>query len=212
MIEPPFTVSPQRGQSGVKPGGSITLLFTHAMMSHVRVVSLVVPSDQVVVVPRGETRCTINETMAPKYWPGESPVGRKIWVWHDEKFHREIVGVVGDTRASLETAAESQMYVPFSQDAGWGSLSLVVRTNGEPTAFAGAVRNQIKAVDKGMVIYNLKTLDDVVATAVSPRRTPMLLLSSLAGVAMLLAMRRASSCVRRFITVRRLSLCGSGSK
>ena len=130
----------------------------------------------------------VNETMARKLWPGESPVGRRIWVWHDEKFHREIVGVVGDTRVSLDTEAESQMYVPFAQDAGWGSLSLVVRTNGEPTALAGAVRNEIRAIDKVMLIYNVKTLDDVVAIAAGPRRTPMLLLSSFAGVAMLLAM------------------------
>jgi putative ABC transport system permease protein len=144
----------------------------------------------------------VNETMARKLWPGESPVGRKIWVWHDETFHREIVGVVGDTRASLDTEAESQMYVPFAQDAGWGSLSLVVRTNGEPTALAGAVRNQIKAVDKGMVIYNLKTLDDVVAVAAAPRRTPMLFLSSFAGVAMLLAMLGIYGVTAYYVTQR----------
>src|SRR2546425_7972493 len=123
----------------------------------------------------------VNETMARKLWPGESPVGRRIWVWHDEKFHREIVGVVGDTRVSLDTEAESQMYVPFAQDAGWGSLSLVVRTNGEPTALAGAVRNEIRAIDKVMLIYNVKTLDDVVAIAAGARRAPMFLGSFFAG-------------------------------
>jgi len=144
----------------------------------------------------------VNETMARKLWPGESPIGRKIWVWYDEKFHREIVGVVGDTRASLDTAAESQMYVPFAQDAGWGSLSLVVRTHGEPTALAGAVRNDIRAVDKGMIIFNVKTLDDVVAIAAAPRRTPMLLLSSLAAVAMLLAMLGIYGVTAYYVTQR----------
>ena len=144
----------------------------------------------------------VNETMARKLWPGESPVGRKIWVWHDEKFHREIVGVVGDTRVSLDNEAESQMYVPFAQDSGWGSLSLVVRTNGEPTALAGAVRNEIRAVDKAMLIYNVKTLDDVVAIAAAPRRTPMLLLSSFAGVAMLLAMLGIYGVTAYYVTQR----------
>jgi putative ABC transport system permease protein len=144
----------------------------------------------------------VNETMARKLWPGESPIGRKIWVWHDEKFHREIVGVVGDTRAFLDTEAESQVYVPFAQDAGWGSLSLVVRTNGEPTALAGAVRNEIRAIDKGLVIYNVRTLDDVVAIAAAPRRTPMLLLSSFAGVAMLLAMLGIYGVTAYYVTQR----------
>ncbi len=144
----------------------------------------------------------VNETLARKLWPGESPVGRKIWVWHDEKFHREIVGVVGDTRAYLDSEAESQIYVPFAQDAGWGSLSLAVRTNGEPTALAGAVRNEIRAVDKGMTIYNVKTLDDVVTTAAAPRRSPMLLLSTFAGVAMLLAMLGIYGVTAYYVTQR----------
>jgi putative ABC transport system permease protein len=144
----------------------------------------------------------VNETMARKLWPGESPVGRKLWVWYDEKFQREIVGVVGDTRADLDTEAESQMYVPFAQDAGWGVLSFVVRTNSEPADLAGPVRNEIRAVDKRMVIYNVKTLDDVVAIAAAPRRTPMLLLSSFAGVAMLLAMLGIYGVTAYYVTQR----------
>ncbi|HEU4477527.1 MAG TPA: FtsX-like permease family protein, partial [Pyrinomonadaceae bacterium] len=144
----------------------------------------------------------VNETMARKLWPGESPIGRKIWVWYDEKFHREIVGVVADTRRSLDTEAESQMYVPFAQDAGWGTLSLVVRTKGEPTDLAGAVRTEIRAIDKGVLIFNVKTLDDVVAIAAAPRRTPMLLLSSFAGVAMLLAMLGIYGVTAYYVTQR----------
>lgn len=144
----------------------------------------------------------VNETLARKLWPGENPVGRKIWVWYDEKFFREIVGVVGDTRISLDTEAESQMYVPFAQDAGWGTLSLVVRTKGEPTDLAGAVRTEIRAVDKGMLIYNVKTLDDVIDIAAAPRRTPMLLLSSIAGVAMLLAMLGIYGVTAYYVTQR----------
>ena len=144
----------------------------------------------------------VNETMARKLWPGESPVGRKIWVWYDEKFFREIVGVVGDTRLSLDAEAESQMYVPLAQDSGWSTLSFVVRTNGEPAALTGAVRNEIRAVDKGVLIYNVKTLDDVVAIAAAPRRTPMLLLSSFAGVAMLLAMLGIYGVTAYYVTQR----------
>ena len=130
----------------------------------------------------------VNETMARQLWPGESPVGKRITIWRDEKFPREIVGVVGDTKPSLDTEAGSQMYVPYAQDSNWTGMSLVIRTNGEPTALTGAVRNEIRSLDKGIPVFNVKTMDDVLAISVGPRRTPMLLLSAFAGVALLLAM------------------------
>jgi putative ABC transport system permease protein len=130
----------------------------------------------------------VNETMARKLWPGESPVGRHITIWRDEKFPREIVGVVGDIKPSLDTEAGSQMYVPFAQDSNWSGMSLVIRSSGDPTTTTAAARNAIRSLDKALPVYNVKTMNDVLATSVGPRRTPMLLLSAFAAVAMLLAM------------------------
>ena len=129
----------------------------------------------------------VNESMARQLWPGESPVGKRITIWRDEKFPREIVGVVGDTKRSLDTEAGSQMYVPFAQDSDWG-MSLVIRTNGDPAASTAAVRSEIRSLDKGIPVFNVKTMNEVLALSVGPRRTPMLLLSAFAGVALLLAM------------------------
>jgi putative ABC transport system permease protein len=144
----------------------------------------------------------VNETMARRLWPGESPIGRHFTIWRDEKFPREVVGIVGDTKEALDKEAGYQMYVPYAQDPGWGSLSLVVRTAGEPTAFAGAVREAIRAVDKEVPTYNLKTLNDVVSTSAAPRRIPMLLMSAFAGVAMLLAMLGIYGVTSYYVTQR----------
>lgn len=144
----------------------------------------------------------VNETMARALWPGESPIGRRFTVWRDEKFPREVVGVVGDTKPSLDKEAGHAMYVPYAQDPTWGSLSLVVRTAGEPTAFAGSVREAIRAVDKAVPNYNLKTMNDVVSTSAAPRRVPMLLLSAFAGVAMLLAMLGIYGVTSYYVTQR----------
>jgi putative ABC transport system permease protein len=130
----------------------------------------------------------INETMARKVWPGQSPIGKKIWIWHDEKFPREVVGVVGETKAALEDQPGEQMYVPYAQDANWGSMSFVIRTSGDPTSAIPAARNEIRAVDKGSPIFNVRTMNEVLATSVAPRRAPMLVLSAFAAVALLLAM------------------------
>ena len=144
----------------------------------------------------------VNETMARQLWPGESPIGRRFTIWRDEKFPREVVGVVGDTKQSLDKEAGYQMYTPYAQDSGWGSLSLVVRTAGEPAAMAGSVREAIRAVDKGVPTYNLKTMNDVVSVSTAPRRVPMLLLSAFAGVAMLLAMLGIYGVTSYYVTQR----------
>ena len=144
----------------------------------------------------------VNEKMARGLWPGESPIGRRFEIWRDEKFAREVVGVVGDTTESLDKEAGYQMYIPYAQEPTWGSLSLVVRTAGEPAAMAGSVREAIRAVDKGVPTYNLKTLNDVVSISAAPRRVPMLLLSSFAGVAMLLAMLGIYGVTSYYVTQR----------
>ena len=144
----------------------------------------------------------INETLARRLWPDQNPIGKRFSVWRDEKFPREVVGVVGDTKATLDKEAGNQMYIPYAQDPTWGSLSLVVRTNGEPAALAGAVREAIHAIDKAVPTYNLKTMNDVVSASAAPRRVPMLLMSAFAGVAMLLAMLGIYGVTSYYVTQR----------
>jgi putative ABC transport system permease protein len=130
----------------------------------------------------------VNETMARQLWAGLSPLGKHITIWRDEQFPREIVGVVGDTKPSLDTEAGPQMYVPFAQDSGWGSMSLVLRTGGNPLNTSAAARSEIRSLDKGIPVFNVKTMNDVLATSVAQQRMSMLLLSAFAAMALLLAM------------------------
>jgi len=130
----------------------------------------------------------VNEKLAREVFPGEDPIGKRFSIWRDEKFPREVVGVVANTKQAFDEEPGTQMYVPYAQDANWGSLSLLVRTTGEPTALANSVREAIRSVDKATPTYNLRTLNDVVSVSAAPRRLPMMLLSSFAAVAMLLAM------------------------
>lgn len=144
----------------------------------------------------------VNEKLARALWPNEHPIGKRFTIWRDENFQREVVGVVGDVKQSLEKDAGNQMYVPYAQDPTWGSLSLVARTTGEPAAMAGAVREAIRSVDKTIPTYNLKTMADVVSTSAAPRRLPAMLLSVFAGVAMLLAMLGIYGITSYYVTQR----------
>jgi putative ABC transport system permease protein len=144
----------------------------------------------------------VNETMARQLWPGESPLGRRFWVRHDEKFWREVVGVVGDTKMELDKPAEPQLYVPYEQDQNWGLLSFVVRTKGEPTAVGASVREAVRSVDKAIATYDVKTMNDVVSASAAQWRVPTLLLTAFAGVAMLLAMLGIYGITSYYVTQR----------
>jgi putative ABC transport system permease protein len=80
------------------------------------------------------------------------------------------------------------MYVPYAQDSGWGGMSLVIRTNGDPSHTVAPARAEIRSLDKGIPVFNVKTMNDVLMTSVSQQRMSMLLFSAFAAVALLLAM------------------------
>lgn len=131
----------------------------------------------------------INKSLAiQSFGSPEAALGKRVTIWRDEKFLREVVGVVGDTRPqSLDLAAGAQMYVPHAQDAEWGFMALVIRTAGDPASMAPAVRREVLGIDKDQPIYNVRTMEDVVAQSMGTRRASTLLFTVFAGVALILA-------------------------
>ena len=131
----------------------------------------------------------INETSAKRYFgsPVEA-IGKRLSIWHDEKFPREIVGVVGDTKTgSLTGDGGNQIYVPHAQDSQWNFMGLVIRTTGDAAAFAPTLRREVQALDKDQPVYSVRTMDDVVANALGTRRVSMQLFAVFACAALLLA-------------------------
>jgi putative ABC transport system permease protein len=131
----------------------------------------------------------VNRKVALKHFGSETAaLGKRISIWRDEQFPREIVGVVGETKSgTLEGESDAQIYTPHAQDGGWGFMTLVIRTTADPSAITTALRREVLALDKDLPIFNVKTMEDVVAASIGSRRLSMLLLSVFAGVALLLA-------------------------
>src|SRR5438445_3230990 len=130
----------------------------------------------------------INETIAKRHFgsPAEA-IGKRLSIWRDEKFMREIVGVVGDTKTgSLTGEGGAQIYVPNAQ-ARENFMGLVIRTAGDPAAFATTPRREVQALDKAQPIYNVRTMDDVVMNSLGTRRVSMQLFAVFAIAALLLA-------------------------
>ncbi|MBA3805042.1 MAG: ABC transporter permease [Acidobacteria bacterium] len=130
----------------------------------------------------------VNEALARRIFPGEDPIGKRLTVWRDEKFAREIIGIVGDVKSSrLDAETSLQIYVPYAQDATWGALSLAVRTAGKPELLTSSVRGAVLAIDKNQPVYDIKTMDNVFSASVANNRLLTLLFSVFALFALLLA-------------------------
>ena len=131
----------------------------------------------------------INEAIAKRVFGSPAAaIGKRLTIWHDEKFLREIVGVVGDTKTgSLTAEGGNQIYVPHAQDSQWNFMGLVIRTAGDPAAFATTLRREVQALDKDQPIYSVRTMDDVVANSLGTRRVSMQLFAVFACAALLLA-------------------------
>ena len=130
----------------------------------------------------------VNSAFARQLLDGGSPIGQRIRVnlWAPDSIV-EIVGVVGDMRrAGLEVAARAAVFYPYLQQPS-RFLSLVIRTESAPEELAPAVRALVSGLDRQLPILNLETMTSYVAASIDDRRYPMLLLSLLAGLAVLLS-------------------------
>ncbi len=130
----------------------------------------------------------INETMANRFWPNESPIGRRVTMkdW-GPPLTGEIVGVAADVKENgLDAATQSEIYWPYPQFPN-SFNNLVVKADGDPMSVVAAVKNQIWSVDRAQPIARIATMDEVIARSVADRRFNLLLFGLFAAVALLLA-------------------------
>ena len=129
----------------------------------------------------------VDERLAARYWPGVSPLGKRINAGENAGVWATVVGVVGHVhRASLMQEGEPQLYVPFSQHVET-TLALVVRTGGEAAALAPALRGALRAEDRDLPTAQLRTMDQLLAGATARQRFNMLMIGVFALVALGLA-------------------------
>ncbi|MCI0403110.1 MAG: ABC transporter permease [Acidobacteria bacterium] len=127
----------------------------------------------------------VNRTAAQRYWPGQSPVGRRLRIGSGE--WREIVGVVADVKHwGLDAGVNPEMYLPFDQVAP-PNMTVVVRSSSDPAELAKSVRARVRALDPDVPISQVSTMEEVLAFSLAPTRFYMVLLGSFAGLALLLA-------------------------
>jgi predicted permease len=129
----------------------------------------------------------VNQAFVDKYFAGVNPLGRRIQF--GGSMTHEIVGVVNDMRyRSVESAADPTFYLPLTQNAErWPFLSFFVWSEGDSSTAITALRTAIREADRYQAVTRVRTFDDILSTALAPRRFNTMLVSVFAAAALLLA-------------------------
>ena len=144
----------------------------------------------------------ISNSMAQRFWPHEDPVGRQInprfpemsayWVPESNNLPLTVVGVVGDLNQDgiiglpKDQVTPPQIYLPYVQNPS-SIMHLMVRTASDPLRWSAAVRSEVYGVDKDQPVFDIKSMDEVVAESFARPRILTLLLGTFAALALSLA-------------------------
>jgi putative ABC transport system permease protein len=128
----------------------------------------------------------VNESFVRSYFAGKDPLGKRVGLAGQGK-PGVVVGVVHDFKQiGLDENVRQEVYTPEAQ-MSWGSSRVVVmHTSGDPLTFANPVRNVLRGIDPDLPITSLQTMDKLISGSVAQPRFRTLLLSLLAGVALIL--------------------------
>ncbi|HEY7184423.1 MAG TPA: ABC transporter permease, partial [Blastocatellia bacterium] len=127
----------------------------------------------------------INNAFAKKFWPNEDPLGKHILLQGDNlpRGPLVVVGLAGDVKQfGLAAEPRPEIYLPTRRN----SMTLIVRTGGNPAQWAVSVRETVQRLDNRVAI-GMRTLEEMVDRTAFSRRTLALLMAVLGAVALLLA-------------------------
>jgi putative ABC transport system permease protein len=132
----------------------------------------------------------VNETMARRTWPGESPVGRRLILDYQEyEAPYEVVGVVGDTRfEGYRSQPSPEAYIPHAQNP-YLPMNLVIRAarGSSPLALAPLMRETVLAMDPSEPVHSLETMRKLAGSSLAQDRFSAMVMTVFGAVALLLA-------------------------
>ncbi len=132
----------------------------------------------------------VNRALVRRYWPGQNAVGKRVKFGPASSASpwMEIVGVAGDIRRTgLDAEAQAELYFPYAQQP-LRALTLVARTVGDPADYIRPLRGAVLALDPDQPVYNVRTMEQLLADSLVARRFSMAVLVVFAVVALLLAL------------------------
>jgi putative ABC transport system permease protein len=140
-------------------------------------------------VTKGERVAIVNRALAERYWPGQSPIGKrlKIGALQNSNPWLTVVGVTENVRHfGLESDPERELFLPYSQSA-WPVMTIVAKTVGEPMSWRAMLEDVVRRTEPDLPVASVRPMTEVISTSVAGRETPMRLLAGFALVGLVLA-------------------------
>jgi len=133
----------------------------------------------------------VSESFARRYFGARSPVGYRVGFGArpDTQTTVEIIGVVkGFSRRTMRDDRDGieQAFVPY-WDRGTGGGTFYVRVKGRPEAAMASIRAAVAAVDAGLPVVGMTTLDEQIGRSLATERLLAALSSGFGLIAMLLS-------------------------
>ncbi|MEP6783052.1 MAG: ABC transporter permease [Acidobacteriota bacterium] len=129
----------------------------------------------------------INQSLAKRIFPGQSPLGHFVMRGVNSEFKAEIVGVIRDVKsAGLNVAAPDEIYYSARQLPRPG-MALVAGVDGDPARLQSILRDAVASVDKDQPVTFFATLESNIANTLGTQRLVALLTTVFAGIALALS-------------------------
>ncbi len=127
----------------------------------------------------------VNQAFADRYLAGADPLSQTIRIFGDEP--KRIIGVVANVRqAGLDQPPNTEVYFPVDKSAV-GDLVLAIKVQGDALAYAEPLRRAMREVAPDVPLYSIRTMDEVTGATKRLREFNMILMSTFALVALVLA-------------------------
>jgi putative ABC transport system permease protein len=130
----------------------------------------------------------ISAKMARQLWGDQDPLGKRVAIGSNRNTLRQVVGIVGDVRTdSFPPDPQPTLYLPLEQDTAPAAFAYVLRTTSNPLAYTEAAAKEVRAVDRAMPVYLVRSMEDIISGLDWRTRFVMLLLAIFSGLSLLLA-------------------------
>ena len=128
----------------------------------------------------------VNDTMARRFWPGESALGHTVQIVSTKRSYR-VVGVLADHKQHgvLEQPVPFVYFASTQQPSRYNFL--LARTGGDAGALVAAMRRELLGMEPGLVVMDAKTMDEHMAASLLPARVGTMLAIAFGGLGTVLA-------------------------
>jgi hypothetical protein len=140
----------------------------------------------------------VDQKLARHFWPNENPIGRRMYLPADidnltaitpDTVFLTVVGVIKDIKLETLTEARTAVgacYLPMAQDTS-RTLTLAIKTAGDPAVLAGAVRGVVGGLDRELPVFDTQTMAERTDKSLVSRRSPLMLSLGFGAVALFLS-------------------------